>query len=85
MLAVTLTPVAVLAGALGVWRFGADPGWTNRFFIADGLLSHWQAWFAVAICVYASGRGLNRWHVRFAQFASEKEHLEQQEWESLSE
>jgi len=61
MLVVLPAPVAVLAGALGCWRFGADPGWTNHFFIASGLLSHWQAWFAVAIGVHASSRGLNRW------------------------
>lgn len=61
MLVVLPAPVAVLAGALGCWRFGADPGWTTHFFIASGLLSHWQAWFAVAIGVQASSRGLDRW------------------------
>ena len=61
MLAVMLTPLAVLAGALGVWRLAADPGWTNHFFIAHGLLSHCQVWFTVAIAVRASSRGLNKW------------------------
>jgi len=61
VLVVLPAPVTVLAGALGCWRFGADPGWTNHFFIASGFLSHWQAWFAVAIGVQASSRGLNRW------------------------
>ena len=56
MLAVLLPPVAVLAGALGVWRLGVDPGWTNQFFIPNGLLSHWQGWFAVAIGAHTSGR-----------------------------
>jgi hypothetical protein len=70
MLAVLLTPVAVLAGALGVWRLGADPGWTNPFFIANGLLSHWQAWFAVAIGVYGSGHSLHRWLANQVQVAS---------------
>src|SRR5579871_1635056 len=60
MFAVLLTPVAVLAGALGVWRLGVDPGWTSRFFIANGLLSHWQAWFGVAAGVYRSGHSLKR-------------------------
>ena len=27
-----LTPFAVLAGVLGAWRLGADPGWTGDFF-----------------------------------------------------
>jgi hypothetical protein len=61
MLVVLLAPIAVLAGALGCWRLGADPGWTNHFFIASGLLSHWQAWFAVAIAVHTSSRSLNKW------------------------
>jgi len=61
MLAAMLTPVAVLAGALGVWRLAADPGWTSHFFIASGLLSHCQAWFTVAIFVRASSRSLNKW------------------------
>jgi len=61
MLAVMLTPLAILAGALGTWRLAADPGWTSHFFIAHGLLSHCQVWFTVAIAVRASSRGLNKW------------------------
>jgi hypothetical protein len=61
MLAVLLTPLSVLAAALGVWRLAADPGWTSRFFIASGLLSHSQVWFALAIAVRVSSRGLNQW------------------------
>ena len=61
MLAALLTPLAVLAWTLGIWRLAADPGWTSRFFIASGLLSHWQAWFSVGICARASSRGLNKW------------------------
>jgi hypothetical protein len=61
MLAKWLTPFAVLAGALAVWRLAADTGWTNQVFIANGLLSHWQAWFAVAIAAHTSARILNRW------------------------
>ena len=56
-----LTPVAVLAGVLGAWRFGADPGWTSGFFVTDGLLSRYQLWFAVAICAQTSAFFLKRW------------------------
>ena len=55
-----LTPVAVVAGTLGAWRFGADAGWTNTFFIANGLLSHWQVWCAFAIGLQASAYTLKR-------------------------
>jgi hypothetical protein len=56
-----LTPVAVLAGVLSVWRLGNDPGWTNGFFIADGFLSHWQVWLVFAAGIQMSALGLNRW------------------------
>ena len=56
-----LTLTAVIAGALGGWRLGADPGWTRDFFIADGVLSHYQTWFAVAIAAQTSALILNRW------------------------
>jgi hypothetical protein len=56
-----LTPVALLAGVLGVWRLAADPGWTNGFFIAEGVLSRYQLWFAVSIGAQMSALVLNRW------------------------
>jgi hypothetical protein len=61
MSGLVLTPVAVLAVVLGAWRFGAAPGWTNDFAIADGLLSRYQLWFAIAIGAETSGFFLNRW------------------------
>lgn len=56
-----LTLLAVLAGALGVWRLGADPGWTGPFFLAAGLFSRYQLWFAVALGAQTSAFILNRW------------------------
>ena len=56
-----LTPIAVLAGVLGAWRFGADLGWTSKFLVADGLLSRYQVWFAIAIGAQTSASILNRW------------------------
>ena len=44
LLGLLLTPVAASAAALAAWRFGVDTGWTSRFFIAGGFLSHWQVW-----------------------------------------
>ena len=61
MSALVLTPVAVLAGMLGAWRVSADLGWTNGFFIADGLLSRYQVWFAIAVSAQASSVMLSRW------------------------
>jgi hypothetical protein len=55
-----MTPVAAAAGALAAWRFGADVGWTNSFFIAGGFLSHWQVWCAFAISAQACAYSLKR-------------------------
>lgn len=56
-----LTAVAVLAGVLGIWRLGADLGWTSQFFIAGGFLSRYQLWSAIALGAQASAFALNRW------------------------
>ncbi len=61
MSGLALTLLAVLAGALGVWRLGVDPGWTGPFFVAGGLFSRYQLWFAFAIAAQTSAFILNRW------------------------
>jgi len=43
-----LTPAAVTALVLGLWRVSADLGWTENFIIANGFFSHWQVWIALA-------------------------------------
>jgi hypothetical protein len=44
-----MTPIAVMAWALGFWRIAADLGWTGAFAIASGFFSHWQVWIAIGI------------------------------------
>ena len=46
-----LTPAAVVALVLGLWRVTADVGWTGEFLIGDGFFSHWQVWIALAIAL----------------------------------
>lgn len=46
-----LTPAAVIALVLGLWRVTADLGWTGEFLIAGGLFSHWQVWIALAVAL----------------------------------
>ncbi|HYZ84606.1 MAG TPA: hypothetical protein VE621_09395 [Bryobacteraceae bacterium] len=55
-----LTPVAVVAYALAFWRMGADLNLTGEFFIARGLLSHWQVWLALGIGTQITGATLER-------------------------
>jgi hypothetical protein len=56
-----ITPAALMAGVLGVWRIGADLKWTNGFAIASGLFSHWQVWLGVAFVLQLCAHILNRY------------------------
>ena len=51
-----LTPAAVLALVMGLWRFTADLGWTESFLIPSGFFSHWQVWIALAVSLEILGR-----------------------------
>lgn len=61
LLGLLLPPVAAAAGTLAAWRFGADAGWTGRFFIASGFLSHWQVWLAFATATASLATTVDRW------------------------
>jgi hypothetical protein len=55
-----LTPLAVIALAFGMWRFGSDIGWTGDFIISNGLFSHWQVWIALAAALHVFASRLSR-------------------------
>jgi hypothetical protein len=59
--AALMTPAALMAGVLGVWRIGADLKWTSGFAIASGLFSHWQVWLGVAFVLQLCAHILNRY------------------------
>lgn len=46
-----MTPLALMAWVLGLWRIAANLKWTGEFAITEGLFSHWQVWCAVGIVV----------------------------------
>ena len=60
-LATFLTPAAVMAAVLGVWRLAEDPHWASDFAIRQGLFSHWQVWFAFAGILQTGAYLLNRY------------------------
>jgi hypothetical protein len=60
-MAALLTPAAVMAAVLGVWRLAADLKWTGDFAIASGLFSHWQVWFASAALLHICSRALSHY------------------------
>ena len=56
-----LTPAAVLATVLGLWRIAADMNWTGTFAIPDGFFSHWQVWLGAAVLLQLCAHLLNRY------------------------
>ena len=46
--AALLTPGALAAFVLSMWRLGADLGFARSFAIGDGIFSHWQVWLAIS-------------------------------------
>lgn len=58
--AALLTPAAVMAFVLGVWRLASDLDWAGEFVISRGLFSHWQVWIAMAGLLQTCASVLNR-------------------------
>ena len=56
-----LTPAALIASVLAVWRIAADLNVANRFAIPSGLFSHWQVWLGAAAALQLCSRVLNRY------------------------
>ncbi len=56
-----MTPVALMAWALGFWRLAADMKWAGEFAISEGLFSHWQVWFALGVGVQFAAFLLSRY------------------------
>src|SRR5258708_25530073 len=42
LLVALITPAAVIALVLGLWRLTADLEWTGSFLISNAFFSHWQ-------------------------------------------
>ena len=56
-----LSPIAAVAGVMGLWRLAADLGWAGAFFAGEGLLSRYQLWVAFAVVAQSSALILDRW------------------------
>lgn len=62
LIAALLSPAALISLVLGMWRLGADLGWTDQFVISDGLFSHWQVWIALAFALETAASTFLRSH-----------------------
>jgi hypothetical protein len=59
-----LTPAAVMASALALWRVAADLNWASSFAIPSGPFSYWQFWLGAAIALQGCSHLLNRYAKR---------------------
>jgi hypothetical protein len=71
VLVALLTPAAVVALVMAMWRVSADLGWASTFLIGGGLFSHWQVWIALSIGLKTLSSTLIAWGSRTAKFSEE--------------
>jgi hypothetical protein len=71
ILVALLTPAAVVAFVMGMWRVCADLGWAGAFLISAGFFSHWQVWIALSIGLKMLSSSLLSWGLRIAKFSEE--------------
>jgi hypothetical protein len=71
ILVALLTPSAVLALVMAIWRVCADLGWAGAFLISDGFFSHWQVWLASSIALKMISSTLIAWGSRTAKLSEE--------------
>jgi hypothetical protein len=61
---VVLTPTAVMALVLSMWRIAADLHWTSSFVILTGPFSSWEVWLGLAallkLCEFVVNRMAKR-------------------------
>ncbi len=55
-----LSLVSVACFALSAWKILSDLGMAGRFFIADGVFSHWQVWIAGTVAAQLVSFRLSR-------------------------
>lgn len=71
VLVALLTPAALVALVLGIWRVCTDLGWAGAFLISGGFFSHWQVWIALSIGLKMLSSTLIAWGSRVAKFSEE--------------
>jgi len=71
VLVALLTPAALVALVMGIWRVSTDLGWAGAFLISGGLFSHWQVWIALSIGLKMLSSTLIAWGARSSKFSEE--------------
>ena len=71
ILVALLTPAALVALAMGLWRLGTDLDWAGAFPISAGIFSHWQVWIALSIALKMLSSSLLAWETRSRKLPDE--------------
>jgi hypothetical protein len=71
ILVALLTPAALVALAMGLWRVSADLDWASAFPITDGFFSHWQVWIALSVALKILSSALLAWDGRTRKISEE--------------
>lgn len=71
ILVALLTPAAVVAFVMGIWRICMDLGWASAFLISEGFFSHWQVWIALSVGLKMLSSCLIAWGARTSKFSEE--------------
>jgi hypothetical protein len=66
-----LTPAALVAFAMGLWRLTADLDWAGAFPITLGFFSHWQVWIVLSIALKMLSSALLAWDGRTRKISEE--------------
>jgi len=66
-----LTPAALVALAMGLWRVGADLDWAGAFPIVGGFFAHWQVWIVLSAALKTLSSALLSWDARSRQISEE--------------
>lgn len=71
ILVALLTPAAMVAFVMGLWRISMDLDWAGAFPIDSGFFSHWQVWIALAIGLKMLSSSLLAWERRTRKIPGE--------------
>ncbi len=71
ILVALLTPAALVALAMGLWRVAADLDWAGAFPITGGFFSHWQVWIGLSVALKMLSSALLAWDGRARKISEE--------------
>jgi hypothetical protein len=75
ILVALLTPAALVALAMGLWRVSADLDWAGAFPIPGGFFSHWQVWIALSVGLKMLSSALLAWDSRTPKIPEENSQM----------